>query len=133
MDGQERSNILEKALEKIQSSLPQLVGVYLFGSFGTEYQSVESDLDLAILSKEKLDDLLLWDLAQQTAVMIQRDVEIVDLAKASTVFRFQVFMEGERIACQDHLYCDHFENASLSMYLWLNEERKGIIEDRMHG
>lgn len=49
------SEILTTSLEMINEQFPNIWAVYLFGSFGTEYERADSDLDLAILLKETAD------------------------------------------------------------------------------
>ena len=123
--------IFEKSIQAILKVFPHIYAIYVFGSFGTQYETAQSDLDLAVLSSETLDTVQLWQLAQEVAREIRRDVEIVDLKEASTVFKFQVLTTGKRIYCQDEKKCDCIENVYLSMYLRLNEERAGIIEDKL--
>ncbi len=125
--------IIGLAITKIRESMDDILAVYVFGSFGTEYQTKESDLDLAIISGKGVDSVSLWHLAQSIASDINLNVEIVDLQRASTVFRYQVITTGKRVYCCDEPKCDALENVYASMYLRLNEERKGIIQDKRIG
>ncbi|MBI5346703.1 MAG: nucleotidyltransferase domain-containing protein [Chlamydiae bacterium] len=107
----------------------KVYAIYLFGSFASNTQRQDSDLDLAILSDEKIDKIKLWELAQKIAVKIQRDVDLIDLKNASTVFQFQIFNEGKLIFCTDQIKLDFFINTTDALYLDLNEWRKEMIED----
>lgn len=127
------TRILECARGKILEALHEVSAIYVFGSFGTAYETTYSDLDLAVLSTETLDPVDLWHLSQEIAMEIGRDVEIIDMQKASTVFRFQVITTGLRIYCGDIKYCDALETSYLSMYLKLNEERADILGDKRDG
>lgn len=120
---------LQVAIDEILNAFPRAVAVYRFGSFGTQYQRKESDLDLAILISESVDSLKLWNLAQGIASKINTDVEIINLFDASTVFRHQIVTTGTRVYCSDTKKADSVENNYISMYLRLNEERADILKD----
>ena len=93
---------LEPVIKKILSCYPDLKGIYLYGSFGTSYERPESDVDLAVLLAEPANTVELWDLAQELAIMLNRDVDLIDLiAVTSTIFRHQIVTTGQRIFCQN--------------------------------
>ena len=115
--------------EALSSALPDLVAVYRFGSHGTCYERNDSDIDLAVLTRQPCDTVALWNLGQTLAVKLHRDVDLVDLRGVSTVLRAQVVAYGERLFCMDAAECDAYENYTLSAYARLNEERKDILED----
>ncbi|MGB3681000.1 MAG: nucleotidyltransferase domain-containing protein [Rubrobacteraceae bacterium] len=122
-------NELDALVERLREEFPALLAVYRFGSFGTEYERPESDLDLAVYAIKPLPAAKLWYVAQELAASIGRDVDVVDLAAASTVMRLQVIRGGGRIYCADHIACETFEDYAYSSYARLNEERRGILED----
>ncbi len=121
---------LKECLAFILEKLPNVIGIYLFGSFGTVYERPESDIDLAIFSTTCIDGVVLWDCAQEISLKVGKTVEMIDLRKASTVFRYQIIGKGKRIFCSDPAVCDRIENTYLSMYLRFNEERKELLEER---
>jgi ribosomal protein RSM22 (predicted rRNA methylase) len=55
------------------------------------------------------------------------DVDLVDLKKASTVFRAQI-IQGELLYAEDKKQQQEFEMLTLKKYARLNEERKEIID-----
>lgn len=120
---------LTALVDRLREEFPGLISVYRFGGFGTEYEHPESDLDLAVYAGRPLPVVKLWRVAQQLAADVGRDVDIVDLASASTVMRAQVIHGGERVYCADELACETFEDYVYSSYARLNEERRGILED----
>lgn len=120
---------LAAQVERLREELPELIAVYRFGTYGTEYERPDSDLDLAVYAGKPLPTVELWRTAQELASDVGRDVDLVDLASASTVMRAQVIHGGERIYCADKLACDTFEVYAYSSYARLNEERRGILED----
>ena len=116
-------------VERLREAFTALISVYRFGSYGTKYERPDSDLDLAVYAGTALPAVELWRMAQEMASDIGRDVDLVDLASASTVMRAQVIHSGERIYCADRISCETFEDYVYSSYARLNEERRGILED----
>lgn len=112
----------------ICQAVPDILGIYLYGSFGTPYATAQSDIDLAILAKKKYSPLECWQLAQKASNAMQRDIDLIDLLQASTVFRFQIVSTAKRIYCKDKLACDCFEMTVYSAYLRFNEERREILQ-----
>lgn len=123
-----KKNLLD-AIHILKEQLPDLIAIILFGSYGTPYERHESDLDLAILTNDSNDPVKLWNIAQEIAMKINKDVEIIDLQKASTVFCFDILTTGNLIYCSDELKFAKFDNLIMSMYLRFQEERKDILED----
>lgn len=112
-----------------REALPGIQIIYLFGTAGTEFERSDSDIDIAILCSSKLSDLSRWELAQKIALALHRDVDIIDLQAASTVFRFQIVNTGRKIYYQDKKTCDFFEIMVYSSYLHFNEERQQLLKD----
>jgi len=121
--------ILNKAIQILDEELPELIAVFVFGSFGTEYERIESDLDLAVLTTHSIDIVRLWNLAQEIAKMVGRNVDLIDLRQASTVFAFQVLSTGTAIYCSNDIVLANFDIVIMSMYQHLQEERKDILGD----
>lgn len=120
---------LAALLCRLQQEFTGLISVYRFGSFGTEYERSNSDLDLAVYAGEPLPTVRLWEVAQDLAAEVGRDLDLIDLVSASTVMRAKVIHEGERIYCADEFACETFEDYAYSSYARLNEERRGILQD----
>ena len=119
---------LEGAVRRLRDALPRLVAVYLFGSHGEGNAHPESDVDLAFLAEEALPAAARWELQETLAGHLGRDVDLVDLRRASTVMQMQVLggrllYEGDRVARQ------LFEATTYAAYALLNEERRAILED----
>lgn len=127
---------LDAVLSILREELPGLAAVIVFGSFGSEYERAESDLDLAILMEkhqDATDSVFLWTLAQKIASKIGRDVEIINLRQASTVFAFQVLTSGTTVYCANDFALASFDTLIMSMYQRLQEERKEILDDYEKG
>jgi len=118
--------------------LPEAKAVYLFGSFGTDAARTSSDIDLAILTLAPIGVERLARLRDLLAERARRDVDLVDLAGASTVMRAQVVSTGRVLLDADPSFREQFETTVYSSYARLNEERRGILEriqreGRVHG
>lgn len=66
--------------------------------------------------------------AQELADIFNRDVDLVNLSLASTVFKAQVVGKGKVIFCSDDTKRMYFELRSFKEYALLNEERAKILE-----
>lgn len=118
----------KKIIDVLLSDVPDIIGIYIFGSMGTSFEKESSDVDIAILLKTQLSSETRWSIAQKMAIILNRDVDLIDLLQATTVFSFQIISTGRRIYCNDKYACDFFEMLTYSRYLRLNEERKEIID-----
>jgi uncharacterized protein len=121
--------IKQISIRLLESRLPGLLAIYLFGSYATEFERPESDIDLAVLTDKQLEPVTLWNVAQILSAELERDTDLLDLRSVSTVMRLQVVAYGERIYCTDKLAADLFEVMTYSSYAKLNEERKDILAD----
>ena len=116
-------------IEQIRQSVPDLIALYRFGSQAKGAARPESDVDLAVLARDPISNLCRFELAQELATQLHRDVDLVDLRAASTVMRMQVISTGECLDAPDEPARREFEMYAYSDYARLNEERRGILED----
>jgi uncharacterized protein len=121
--------LLDPAVDMLRRELPDCVAIYLFGSRATGTPTPDSDVDLAVLPEAPLADEVRWQLAQTLALALGRDVDLVDLTRASSVMRVQVIDTGKLLYESDAVRRQLFEAHALSDYARLNEERRGILDD----
>lgn len=119
----------EKIIDAICAEIPEILGIYVYGSAAANALREESDIDLAVLAAAPVPDASIWELSEKLAVLIRRDVDLVDLRKAPTVLRFQIIHKGFPIFRRDSHECEIFEDYVWSDYIRLNEERAGILSD----
>ena len=119
----------EQLVRKVRLALPGTQAVYLFGSQAKGQAREDSDLDIAVLTEGEFSETALWEVAQQIASNIGMEVDLLDLSKASTVMQLQVITQGRQLYCADERACGEFEDRVFSNYVWLNEERAGILQD----
>ncbi len=111
-------------LDKVEPYL-----IILFGSLAKGYARANSDIDIAYLSDMELDEYEIFMIAQELANRIGSDVDLVDLKKASTVFRAQVVGSGKVIYCNDEQRKSNFQIHALKDYALLNEERLVVLNN----
>lgn len=124
-------NIGEKEIELIKEYLVEKISPYLiilFGSAAKGEMRKDSDIDIAFLSNEQYSDYDIFMIGQGLAGVIGRDVDLVDLNKASTVFQAQIVGTGNIIYNKDDLKRMIFGMTVLKKYARLNEERKCILD-----
>jgi uncharacterized protein len=114
--------------EYIRKAVPGLIALYRFGSQAKGTARPASDIDLAILSREPVPNLRRFDLAQELATQLHRDVDLVDLRTASAVMKMQVLSTGACLVSQDEPARREFEMYAYSDYARLNEERREIVK-----
>jgi len=113
----------------ILDHFPDVICIYRFGTFGTKDQTKDSDLDLGILFDTSPSTVDMWNLTQEIASEINKDVDLIDLGKASIVFQFQIITTGKRLFSRNESLCEQFEAKIWPMYIRFNEERKEILQD----
>ena len=118
---------IEKKIKKIliDKLSPKLI--YIFGSIITNRVRNDSDIDIAILTDKNIDEYQLYMMSQQLADDLKREVDIVDLKRASTVFKAEVLRNGKLIYNSDNQEKMIFQLGVLQDYVFLNERRGEII------
>ena len=117
-------------IDSLKEEIPGLQAVYLFGSRKNGTATKESDVDIAYLSPLSLSTMDQWKLSQQLASLLSHDVDLIDLKKTNTIFRYQIIFTGERIYGSGY-DVENFETLAYSFYLRFQEERKPIVDEIM--
>jgi predicted nucleotidyltransferase len=99
--------------------LDGLVAAWVYGSYGTRYQTPLSDLDLALLyRKDKVPDLAeegrVW--SRITQILHEEDVSVTILNRASILLQFQVIKTGRRLVCRSPIALADFIEWVLSRH-----------------
>lgn len=117
------------AIAKIIAKYPQVIAIYLFGSFAQNNYTKDSDVDLAVLLLKKADAVELWHLAQEISNAVGRDVDLIDLMTATTVFQWEIIHSGKIIYVQDQEQEDRFADKVFKMYIEISEIRRAMVQD----
>jgi len=115
--------------EFLTERIPELIAIYQFGSQARGDASRSSDIDLAVLARAPISAETLFQIAQDLAIQLHRDVDLLDLRAASTVMRAQVIATGQCLDSKDEPARAEFEMYAYSNYARLNEERRDILRD----
>lgn len=118
-----------EVVQWLRKRFPQIEAIYLYGSTAAGQETSSSDIDLALLSREGALEEKRFEMAQEIAALCNREVDLVELKTAPTVFQFQVISKGKRIYSRDESACERFEDFVYKSYAKLNEERAGILKD----
>lgn len=116
-------------IQHINKSVPGLIALYRFGSQTKGSARPESNVDLAVLAHNPIPNVRLFELAQDMAVQLHQDVDLIYLRVVSTVMRMQVFSTGVCLDAPNEPALREFEMYAYSDCARLNEERRSILND----
>ncbi len=121
----------QKITAPILAAHPDTQAIYLYGTWGTEYQRWNSDLDVAVLLPQgefQNTDRWQWHLlATEVAAKIHVEyADLINLHVVDTTFQAEILRTGRLVYCADEEARLHFETLVLSMHHKLNAERAEI-------
>jgi uncharacterized protein len=119
---------------------PDTQAIYLFGSYRTENEWPDSDVDIALLlrpDEAKASRMLAMSpLCSELGSLLEKPVDLINLREISTVFQKEIIIiiiiiitADRRIYTGDAYGADEFEMLVLSLYQKLGEERADILEE----
>ncbi len=129
MDRVAESNLAQPIL----AAHPNTQAIFLYGTWGTEYQRRDSDLDIAVLLPHKTAravDSWAWcglSVKVARAAKVER-ADLINLRTAPIILRKEIIAAERRIYCADEYAADEFEMLTLSFYQKFNDERREIVE-----
>lgn len=107
------------ALREVLEETPDLVAAYLFGSYGTEYQTPLSDVDLGFVFRlghePEFDDEMTFR-ADVLDALQEEDVSIVILNKVPCTLQMKVLETGRQIYCADEIALADFVEHVLNIH-----------------
>ena len=130
---------VRSGLESIQEQItqecqhhPEIAAVFLFGSYGTSYQTQFSDIDLGVLFfPDSVPDLKgemrLTGLFCKAAG--RDDLDVVVLNKAPLPLRYRIVVEGQLICEQDYVYTSDFLAATYTLFLDYNIDYRRFMDE----
>lgn len=127
-ENEKRSAIIRIILE----NYPDVQAIYIFGSYGTEDEWPDSDMDIALLLPPlRAKETSFPALNSCRAVLAdytRKDVDLVNLRQASTVFQKEIIAAGRLLYCANPYAVDEFEMLVMSYYQRLNQERRELLD-----
>ncbi|MBC7075714.1 MAG: nucleotidyltransferase domain-containing protein [Syntrophomonadaceae bacterium] len=113
-------NDLKKKIEISLRGREDIAAVYLFGSYGTEYQNKYSDIDLGIIfmPEVKVDLKEELQLEADLSVTLGSDnIDVVNLNKVPIQLRYRAVTEGKLIYEADYIATSNFLEETYKLYL----------------
>ena len=114
---------------------PHVQGIYLFGSYLTENEWPDSDVDLALLFHPReaagVRHLAMSECRLALSRALGKEVDLLNARMVSTVVRKEIVMNGRVIYSADRYAVDEFEMLTISSYQKLKEERADIIAEAL--
>jgi predicted nucleotidyltransferase len=129
MNDAERAKILSTAREVVLAALPETRALYVYGSFARGEERSDSDLDLAVLLPDGRRIPNAWELGSEIALRVKRDVDVVDLGRASDVLRHSVLSEGRALFAPSPDELLAWEASAMSRYARHREEIRDLLAD----
>lgn len=132
------------ALESMLAEMPGLAAAYLYGSYGTPFQTPLSDVDIALVfadgrvpSPQQHLDLI----GRVTETLHEDDVSVTILNNAPLAFRHRVLEQGRKLIVRDEIAHADFVERTISLYCdfavdearFFEEYDQALIEEYCHG
>lgn len=121
----------DEIIQVILEFYPLVEAIYIFGSYGTENEREHSDADIAILlpipEAKSSGELTLSDCKVKLEEILKKDVDLINLRLANTVFQKEIIFTGRMIYRVSSSAIELFEMLVISYYQKLNEERADIL------
>jgi len=105
--------------------------VYIFGSFADNTFSENSDIDIAVLYKNRVDRIELFNMQNELSLKLNRDIDLVDLQDINDVFAYEIINKADKIKTSK--FAEKYEYRVWLRYLDLQDDRKIIVEDFING
>ena len=124
--------MIEDIKETILKEL-ECEAIILFGSYARGTQNKESDIDIAIKTKNKIDKKRLYEISNLLEDKLKKEIDLINLDDIGDTFRYEILINGKTLYCKNEV---EFELYKLDMYrefLELNESRKMIIDNIKNG
>lgn len=122
---------LSQEMAALVAEMPiPVIAVYLHGSWGSEYERADSDIDLAMLAQRplSLDERIQFAQWVESFDSVKHECDLVDLWCADTVFAAWIITGGLQLFSTG-IAAERFEVKTLASYARLNEERETILQD----
>ena len=125
-------NIFEKHkdefLEYIQKE-GNIKVAYLFGSYANGKYNENSDIDIAVMYKEQVNE---YDHAGKSIdvsrVFSDISVDYIDLERVNVFLQFEILSKGKIIYCEDEQGLIDFTRRVQDLYIEMDYERKKYIQ-----
>ncbi len=118
-----------KELINYFSEKKEILTVYLFGSYGTELENEQSDLDLGILFSAPLSLMEEMALAAEIEEIMECEVDLVSLNKVNILLKYKTIKTGSKIYESTPLSTAEFIESVLREYFDFGVKLKMLKAD----
>ena len=119
---------MQKNIEEVEKVLENHIGeiidkydiglIYIFGSYATNKNDKNSDLDIAVYLNGEFDSLIKLEIFDELVRIFRReDIDLVILNKADTVLQFQVIKYGKVVYMKDLFIKVSYEYKTMGFYM----------------
>ncbi|MDT3698073.1 MAG: nucleotidyltransferase domain-containing protein [Thermincola sp.] len=106
-----------KLLPPFFAEMPDVLSVFLFGSYGTTYQTTLSDIDFAVLFDKRIGITDEADFLAKLSAFLETDkVDMVNLNKAPLNLQFRVIQAGNIVYEKDYVTTSDFIEKVTGLY-----------------
>jgi len=127
--GVQRKN--EKLVSVVKDFFKGAEGIWLFGSYADGTYNENSDIDIAVLFKNKVSPIDLFNMKENLELLLKKDIDLIDLAEVNDVFAYEIVTKGKNI--KKTKLADDYEYRIWLRYLDLQDDRKEIIKEFLNG
>ena len=127
------SSSLKNKIITISKEEDNILTVYIFGSYGTNYQRKDSDLDLAILFEKKPELMDQMELAGKFELELGIEVDLINLNKVDIALKHDIITKGEKIYSKDDIKTADFKEYVFKYGPDAKISRKKIRDDYISG
>jgi uncharacterized protein len=123
--------IADTVCQVLHAALPQAQAAWVFGSAASGRLHAGSDIDIAVMQEQRIGTDQHLALTEQLSSALQRDVDLIDFSRSTSVMHQQILTTGQRILCRDAFAVDSYEAFCLTEYLHFNARRQEQLRDVM--
>ncbi len=125
---------MEEKIKEIILKELECEAIILFGSYARGTQNSESDIDIAIKPKNKIDKKTIFIISNKLADELNREIDLINLNdELSDSFRYEILITGKTLYCEDTFKFEMYKLDMYKEYLELNESRQMIINRIKNG
>ncbi|AZV46161.1 hypothetical protein C3L23_02410 [Nautilia sp. PV-1] len=121
----------EKLLFFLKEFFKEADGIWLFGSYADGTYNENSDIDIAVLFKNKISPVDLFKMKENLELILKKDIDLIDLTAVNDVFAYEIVTKGKNI--KKTKFADDYEYRIWLRYLDLQDDRKEIIKEFLNG
>jgi putative toxin-antitoxin system, toxin component len=125
---------MEEKIKELLLEKTECEAIVLFGSYARGTQNSESDIDIAIKTKNKIDKKTLYKISIELSDKLEKDIDLINLDdEISDAFRYEILITGKTLYCEDEFKFEMYKLDMYREYLELNESRQMIIKRIKNG